>query len=93
MSIEAKICVACGTDQNIHVHHVRSRGSGGCDNDFNKLHLCALCHVLGNRSWHKRGFTWFFSQYPHVWETLKKRDWYISPFGSLKHPNYDKGLV
>lgn len=32
-----------------HVHHIKSKGSGGDDAKENLIHLCYLCHDLAHR--------------------------------------------
>lgn len=91
-NIRALSCLACGSSESVEAHHIRSRGAGGKDEAFNIIPLCIRDHRVGNKSWHKKGFSQFFLQYPHVWEHLKKLKWYINQFGRLKHPDYDKGI-
>jgi 5-methylcytosine-specific restriction endonuclease McrA len=37
-------CQFCGSSNNLHVHHQRSRGRGGDDCSENLITLCADCH-------------------------------------------------
>ncbi len=37
-------CQFCGSSNNLHVHHQRSRGKGGDDHLENLITLCANCH-------------------------------------------------
>lgn len=39
-----KRCIACGTKDGIHFHHVIKRKQGGTDVPENKLPLCKSCH-------------------------------------------------
>ncbi len=52
-------------------HHVKPRGAGGPDDDYNILKLCRVCHDR----WHYRGYCDFFEEYPHVLDILEKRGW------------------
>ena len=71
-------CLACGSTQQIEIHHVKTRGSGGTDDSFNLINLCILCHRLSNKSWHVLGPKRFLEIYPHVWEHLKNQGWYFN---------------
>lgn len=37
-------CQYCGSSENLHVHHVQSRGRLGDDTLENLITLCAYCH-------------------------------------------------
>jgi len=37
-------CQLCGTSNDLHVHHVKSRSSLGDDTIQNLITLCAKCH-------------------------------------------------
>ena len=39
-----KICLLCGTDKNLHAHHLITRKKGGTDVAENKRYLCKGCH-------------------------------------------------
>lgn len=39
-------CRACGTRQNLHVHHVRYRSEGGKHEKSNLVTLCLHCHDM-----------------------------------------------
>lgn len=38
-------CVLCGNYENLHVHHIKTRGSGGKDEYLNLVTLCNICHT------------------------------------------------
>lgn len=67
---EAKLC---GRPAD-HIHHIRTRGAGGSDEDENLLALCWRCHD----ELHKLGWkTWTFL-HPHLrvkmaWAHQRKR--------------------
>lgn len=43
-------CVACGEEYlDRCFHHVKSRGSGGTEDPWNRISLCFLCHELIHR--------------------------------------------
>lgn len=38
-------CQACGSMQNLQVHHMEFRSQGGEDSEANLITLCARCHT------------------------------------------------
>lgn len=42
-------CQRCGTSNDLHVHHVKSRSSFGDDTLENLIALCAKCHETLHR--------------------------------------------
>jgi 5-methylcytosine-specific restriction endonuclease McrA len=42
-------CQLCGTSNNLHVHHVKSRSSLGDDAMRNLITLCVKCHEALHR--------------------------------------------
>jgi 5-methylcytosine-specific restriction endonuclease McrA len=51
-------CQFCGSSDNLHVHHLRSRDKGGDDCLENLITLCASCHRNvheGPRAWNRAG--------------------------------------
>ena len=45
-------CQLCGTSNNLHVHHVKSRSKLGDDAMQNLITLCAKCHETLHRRTH-----------------------------------------
>jgi hypothetical protein len=45
------------------VHHIVSRGSGGSDEEWNRLNLCRRCHTEA----HSLGWLVFGMRYPRVY--------------------------
>ena len=66
-----EFCQACHMANRLERHHVKPRGAGGPDDDYNILKLCRVCHDR----WHYRGYCDFFEEYPHVLDILEKRGW------------------
>lgn len=62
-------CIICG--QKSDKHHVKTRKSGGCDNDFNLMNLCRKHHV----ETHAIGTTTFTEKYLEVREWMLKNGW------------------
>jgi hypothetical protein len=81
-------CAACGSKDQIEVHHIKSVGSGGDDRLENLISLCICHHRLGSTSWHRIGPSEFLRKFPRVWAYLKKMGWEIRD-GRLKHPSFD----
>lgn len=44
---ENPLCKSKG-HQQLHVHHIKTRGSGGADAEDNLLRLCLTCHALAH---------------------------------------------
>ena len=51
-------CEVCGV-RPVQVHHIRSRGAGGCDCPVNLIALCPFCHSES----HTKGQVAFFKKY------------------------------
>ena len=70
-------CINCGiyTENGNCFHHVKSRGSGGCDSYWNLMPLCFRCHERIHRSMIK-----FVSENPNVEDWLLKNGWYLDSF-------------
>jgi hypothetical protein len=54
-------------------HHVRTRGAGGCDEEWNLLALCAFHHRMA----HSKGIETFARLYPNLADRIA---------GALAHP-------
>jgi 5-methylcytosine-specific restriction endonuclease McrA len=39
-------CQACGSMENLQVHHMQFRSHSGADDEVNLITLCADCHML-----------------------------------------------
>lgn len=39
------ICVKCGKDKNLHVHHILPKSIGGTNGPGNLITLCGWCHA------------------------------------------------
>lgn len=52
------MCAICGTNQNLHLHHIDGRGKGKTDNPDNCIILCNYCHLevvhKNNKYWRER---------------------------------------
>lgn len=63
------VCMVCGNPAERH--HIKTRGSGGTDDDWNILALCRLCHI----KIHQIGNYKFCEKYPKILRELKKKGW------------------
>ena len=50
-------CINCGSNENIHLHHVVPLALGGNDVSSNKVPLCGKCHALVH-GFKDRGVHW-----------------------------------
>lgn len=67
-------CVATG-EPNADWHHVKTRGSGGTEDEWNKMPLSRLKHS----EVHHIGLTRFADKYPRVKEWLVTHGWSVDP--------------
>ncbi len=81
----ARRCLACGR-LGADPAHVKSRGSGGGDFDWNVIPLCRVHHT----EQHQIGFSTFARKYFGVRSELTKLGWYEDERGKLYHPSQDK---
>lgn len=75
-----KPCAVCGRGPSDPAH-IKTRGSGGPDADFNVMPLCRLHHIEQG----KRGLVSMSEKYPEFLEALRTRGWEIVfEFGRFK---------
>ena len=52
------LCAICGTNQNLHLHHIDGRGKDKTDDPNNCIMLCCYCHLKvvhkNNKYWRKK---------------------------------------
>ena len=65
-------CAACNYEA-MERHHIKTRGSGGTDDEFNLLDLCRSCHVKV----HNLGLSKFILLFPHLENVLEEKGWEI----------------
>ena len=70
-------CLACGYLHTTY-HHIKSRGSGGCDCSFNLLSVCQRHHNLI----HSKGLSWMAAQYPKIKMFLVKNKYEYNPISN-----------
>jgi len=72
---EELTCIAC-SQQGVDLHHIKTRGAGGCDSYFNLMPLCRKHHT----EVHKIGMRKFARTYARVRFWLVNNNWEIDPF-------------
>lgn len=75
--VRSKPCACCGKTDSINAHHIKSRGSGGGDYEFNLLAVCYLHHA----EIHKRGISYMVNKYFNLSSVLHKNGWRQDSFG------------
>jgi len=73
-----KLCVACG-EAGTDLHHVKTRGSGGPDEDWNLVRLCRNCHT----ELHHRGQVRLFKNNLRFESALREKGWELDERGKL----------
>lgn len=63
-------CIICGKTK-VDIDHIRSRGAGGRDDDFNLWELCRDHHMEKHQISLKR----FAEKYPSAKNELLKKNW------------------
>lgn len=89
--IKTRRCVVCGRSPNhptipMTPSHIRTRGSGGPDTDWNTVAMCMLCHI----EWGKLGAYRFCMKHPTFRSTLRRMGWIWEGY-KLWHPRLAKG--
>jgi 5-methylcytosine-specific restriction endonuclease McrA len=70
-------CLVCSEsgENRVTWHHLKTRKSGGGDEDFNLMPLCQRCHT----EVHTIGLKSFAKKYPSVSEWLISKQWGTCP--------------
>lgn len=63
--------MACGAKPPNDAHHIKTRGSGGGDYDYNICSLCRACHS----NLHSQGILTFIHRNPDFAVRLEKMGW------------------
>lgn len=69
--ISEERCSACGRNGPNDIDHIKSRGSGGTDDEFNLWVLCRGCH----QDKHHYGLNALLQCYPHLIDILESKGW------------------
>lgn len=73
-------CIACGK-RGCDPAHVKSRGSGGGDQWWNKLDYCRIHHT----EQHKKGHVHMMQKYVTVKLVMESLGWYVNEYGKLRN--------
>jgi hypothetical protein len=65
-------CEICN-GHNPERHHIKTRGSGGTDDDWNIIMLCRKHHII----WHQYGISKMVETYPLVQVLLRNKGWVL----------------
>jgi hypothetical protein len=72
-------CVVCKSTPT-DIHHIRSRGAGGTDDDFNLINLCRRCHSKV----HQIGMIKMMYESAELLIYLSDKGWVISEMFGVK---------
>lgn len=72
-------CLVCGR-RPVEEHHIKTRGSGGVDDDWNIMLLDRKCH----QEVHQIGVITFIEKYPQVRAYIETMGWEIIGVNSFK---------
>ncbi len=67
-------CLVCGCESE--KHHIKTRGAGGDDSEYNLMDLCRIHHT----EVHSLGLTTFANKYEQVNKWLLKYNWEFNEF-------------
>lgn len=74
-------CVVCRKKSPSDPSHIKARGSGGGDFEFNCVAMCRRHHV----EWHSIGRNMFIKRYPVMRRWLEEQGWDLSDPFNWKH--------
>lgn len=77
--MKPKSCLVCGVP-DVDVAHIKTRGSGGGNDDDNVMHLCRDHHT----EQHKIGIVTFVEKYWRVRRALQDKGWSITFMFGIK---------
>jgi hypothetical protein len=69
--VKSHPCTACGSRREVDPAHVRGRGAGGGDEEWNVMPLCRLHHMEQTAM----GWDRFAERHPLIWLWLVKAGW------------------
>lgn len=78
-SVRNAQCIACGASPS-DVCHIRSRGAGGGDQEWNLISLCRGHHI----SHHSIGWKKFTEKHPEVLRVLAQKGWEFNSQNQLR---------
>lgn len=75
---EAVKCLICNSSQTDKCH-IKSRGSGGKDDNWNLIYMCRFHHTAQ----HQYGWKKFTEEFPIVGDKLKEMGWEFNEHNKL----------
>lgn len=72
-------CQACGCNgafNALTIDHIKTRGSGGSDEEYNCMTLCLSCHIEKGQ----KGVSHMAKRYPSYYEFLIEYGWKFDSF-------------
>lgn len=75
-SLRGRLCVVCGKSNQTTGSHLRSKGSGGPDTEWNVVPMCFYCH----REWEDGGLQCFLSKHHRFEDYLEELGWEVLKF-------------
>lgn len=73
-------CVACGKNAD-DLDHIKTKGSGGKDDESNLWFVCRNCHIIK----HAKGLKTFIKKHPHLEQILRDKGYeLVNVFGVVK---------
>ena len=79
----SKRCLVCNS-AFVDRAHVKTRGSGGCDSDWNVMSLCRVHHIEQGSI----GIATFAMKYDSVMDWLVKNGWELTSVAGCRNPIY-----
>lgn len=64
-------CVVCGSKSMVDPCHIRSKGAGGPDEEYNVIPMCRDHHAAQ----HRMGFLKMFEKYPRLKDAVEAKGW------------------
>lgn len=71
--VRGEPCCSCNAAPPSDPNHIKTRGAGGKDAEWNLIPMCRRCHSL----WHGMGWYSFVTCYPSVRLALERKGWTI----------------
>ncbi len=77
-SYQSMPCCICGTSYQVSAHHIKTKGAGGDDSEWNLIPICHSHHV----GIHQLGLNQFINRYYRLRIILNKKGWKFDSYGN-----------